>query len=204
MKKDIKGVILFGDSVFFGIGASHRNKSCSRILKSKLKGIPVFIKARNSDSTREGKEKLKRDVLRDGFSHIIILFGNNDCRLVDVNTPRVSLEEYKANLKDMIGLIKEKKLKVILSNLQPIDSEGFYKSLPDQKRFIKMDDTPYNWHKRYSDVCYEAAKEEGIPLLDIRSALEKEKTDILTSDGLHPNDYGHRIIADKIFGLLMR
>ncbi len=204
MKECIKGIILFGDSVFFGIGASHRNKGCARILKKEFINAPVLIKARSFDSSKEGVEKLESVLAREGFSHVVLLFGNNDCRLVGVNTPRVPLKEFRANLKEMVKTIKAKRLNVLLANLQPIDSEGFYKSLPGQKEFIKMDESPYSWHKRYSDVCNDIANEEDIQLLDIRVALEKEKNNILAADGLHPNDYGHRIIASHIFKLLMR
>lgn len=204
IKEKVKGVILFGDSVFFGIGASHWNKGCARILKKRLKGTPVFVKARNFDSTREGKIKLETEVsTKGGFSHIVIFFGNNDCRLVAVNTPRVDLDEFKSNLKYMIKTVRGVNLQVILSNLQPIDSKLFYRTLPDQKAFIRMEETPYLWHKRYSEACREVAMQEGVCLVDIHSVLKEQKEKILASDGLHPNDEGHMIIADKIFEALM-
>ncbi|OGX17207.1 MAG: hypothetical protein A3K83_03755 [Omnitrophica WOR_2 bacterium RBG_13_44_8b] len=71
------------------------------------------------------------------------------------------------------------------------------------KKFIAMTDTPYEWHKRYSDICEEVSRLEEIPLLNIRVKLEQKKNAALASDGLHPNDLGHKIIAQTIFEFLI-
>lgn len=198
----INGLILFGDSVLFGTGASSRDNGCGRILRSLTK-IPILIKGRNNDSSKDGLARLESDVLKRGqYSHVILLFGNNDCRLVGINKPLVDLENYRTNLSDMIKQVKNAGKSAIISNLQPIESEGFYKTYPQMKQFISMTESPYQWHKRYSDVCEEISRSERIPLLNIRSKLEPRTNEVLASDGLHPNDLGHKIIAQTIFELL--
>ncbi len=198
----MKGLVLFGDSIFFGTGASKRTKGCGKILKSILQ-FPVLIKGRNRDSTREGLERLESDaVKRNGFSHVIVLFGNNDCRFIGVNQALVDFTEYRSNLCTMINRIKSAGKIPLISNLQPIDSEAFYKVHPETKKFVAIDETPYGWQKRYSDICEEVAGDKKAPLIDIRVKLEARKDEILASDGLHPNDLGHRIIADAILKTL--
>ena len=76
-----KKIILFGDSVLFGAGSSHRGKGCGRVLRDMLRDNHVLIKARNKDTTREGLQRLAFDVLSDNTpADVIVLFGNNDCR----------------------------------------------------------------------------------------------------------------------------
>ena len=196
------GIILFGDSVFFGTGATNRNNGCGRILRAL--GVNVLIKGRNGETTREGLKRLEADVLKkNGYSHAILLFGNNDCKLIGVNKALIDLKEYRDNLSEMIHRIKLSGKIPLISNLQPIDSEGFYKAYPEIKKFIAMKDTPYQWHKKYSDICAEIAKSERIQLLNVRSRLEERKEEVLASDGLHPNDLGHKIIAETIFKTLI-
>ena len=104
----ITGIILFGDSVLCGTGASCRQYGCGKLLKYSLSNMPVLIKGRNRDTTRDGLERLQTNVLdQESYSHVIVLFGNNDCRLVEQNKPSISLEEYKSNLHKMIQHIKK-------------------------------------------------------------------------------------------------
>lgn len=205
LNKKLTGVILFGDSVLFGTGATARNKGCGRILKNFFKDIPVIIKGRNRDTTQDGLQRLKVDVLNEAIcSHVIVLFGNNDCRLIDVDTSKISLEEYQNNLIKIIEQIINRNKIPILSNLQPINSELFYKTLPDMVKFVKRIDSPYSWHEKYSLVCNKVAAERNIKLADIRSELKKSESRVISNDGLHPNDLGHEVIAQKFADILMQ
>ena len=195
-KSSLRGVILFGDSVLFGTGASHRKFGCGRILRTLL-DIPVIIKGKNNETSRDGLKRIARDALQeDKASHVIILFGNNDCRLMDFDKAIVGTEEYRKNLIEMIRLVKSRNKTPIISNLQPIDSSLFRKTLPDvAKLMIKI--TPYASHKKYSDICNQIADSEDISLADIRSGLEGNSKETLAADGIHPNDTGHKIIAEE-------
>ena len=196
-------IILFGDSVLFGTGASHRNFGCGRILRSLLSDIEVVIKGRNDDTTYQGLERLNRDVLlRNGPAFVIILFGNNDCRLNASDKAIVSLTEYKDNLAKIISIIKSNNKVPIISNLQPIDSELFYKSLPHIKKFMINISSPRDWHEKYSCACEGIAKQTNIKLADIRSVLLEHGRDVISQDGLHPNNLGHKIIAEKFSEVL--
>ncbi len=199
----INKVILFGDSVLFGTGASERNLGCGRILKTLLPRIPVIIKGRNRDTTEDALQRLSADVLADeGTAAVIILFGNNDCRLKSVDEPIVSLPEYEENLERIIARIRSNKKIPILSNLQPIDSRMSYKTLPDMKKFMVNIDSPKEWQREYSLACGKVAEREDVKLADIMTMLDKRGNDVLSEDGLHPNDEGHRMIALKFFEVL--
>ena len=197
----ISRLLMFGDSVFFGYGASDKERGCGRLLKKKI-DIPVVIKAKNNDTTADAMKRL--DAFRgSGYSHAVILFGNNDSRLVGVNTSSVPLRQYEENLVRLLEFFKKNSIVPLLCNLQPLDNDGFFRTLPEIKKFIAMDDTPYTWHRRYSDACENIARKMSVGLIDIRSALEARRDEAMYADGLHPNDLGHEIIAGKIYESVM-
>ncbi len=195
----ISKIILFGDSVLFGIGASQRNYGCGRILRELLKNTHIIILGgRNRNTTRDGLQRLHDDILKyTEPAYVIILFGNNDCRLKGIDEPMVSLFEYKENLKKMIKEIKTNAKIPILSNLQPIDSSMVYKTLPDMRKLIVNIDSPREWHDKYNLICNQLATEECIKLADINSVLNRYGHNVIAGDGLHPNDFGHKIIAQE-------
>lgn len=193
----LKGVICFGDSVIFGTGATNRNLGCGRVLRSLLKR-PVLIRGKNNDTSRDALKRLKNDVLiKQEYSHVIVLFGNNDCKLVSVDTPCVSLIEYKDNLLKIINSIRQSGKTTLLSNLPPITNTGFSKSLPQIKKLMINIKSPSEWHKKYSDILSEVADSCYVKLIDIHSKLQSFKKRVMSEDGLHPNDFGHKVIAHE-------
>lgn len=195
----MKSIFLFGDSVFFGVGATSRDKGCGKLLKKNI-NTPVFIKSRSLETSRDGLQRIERDILAkaDPDSSIIIMFGNNDCCFNEKNSPLVGLEEYRNNLKEIIRRIRLSSNIPFLCNLQPISSEGFFKLFPNMKNLEGSYLAPDLWQKKYSDVCGDISCEEKITLIDIRTALEKSKDLMFAEDGLHPNDAGHKVIALEI------
>lgn len=208
--KKLKGLVLFGDSVFFGIGASNRDLGCGRLLKSML-GIPVLIKSRNRDTSVDALTRIKACRWdKNIFSHVIIMFGNNDCRLIDINRTQVEIKEYRNNLQAIVAWFQDNGFSPLLTNLQPINNDGFQRHLSSKQYSIfsvtqsLTKETPYSWQKKYSDACEETAKVTGVLLVDIRTPLEKLGKEIMARDGLHPNDLGHRVVAETIGNFVNR
>lgn len=204
-KKD-KKIILFGDSVFLGLGATKRDLGCGKLLKYMFL-YPVLIKSGNRDTTEDALTRLKKDIITEKCNikvYVIIMFGNNDCRLIAINKAQVDLASYRNNLKRIVADIRENGMTPLIVNLQPIDDALFLKNLPKIQRDIVIateaisSETPYTWQKKYSDICFDVAKEEKVVLIDIRTPLEKIVGDIMSSEGTHPNDLGHRIIGERI------
>ncbi len=194
-----KGAILFGDSVFFGIGASSKDNGCGRQLK-KIVRFPIFIKSRNLDTSKDGLNRLNNNILElSDIKAIVIMFGNNDCRIdKQQNYPNVELKEYKINLAKMVEKIKSASKLPLICNLQPISSEGYFRVFPEARNHTGVYSMPSSWQEKYSYLCNELSVEENIPLVDIRTPLKKDIESILAQDGLHPNDLGHCIIAKEL------
>jgi lysophospholipase L1-like esterase len=197
-KKEIdKGLLLFGDSIFFGIGASTRHNGCGYLLKQLLE-MPVEIRSCPGTATDYAVENLEKRVLKNPKEHVLILFGNNDCRISDDGKPYIEKEKFADNLSLIVDSMKKNKLKPILCNLQPIDNNLYYKQYPIIKKYKKMTGLPIEWQNGYSELTKKIAKDMNIHYIDIRSVLEKNFDKIVSKDGLHPNDFGHELIAKTI------
>lgn len=202
MTGTIRGVILFGDSIFAGTGATDRQHGCGKLLKDALE-VPVSIRSRNRETSTLGLRRIGPDVLQQSqYSHVLVLFGNNDCWLDSSMTPAVSTDQFAVNLKHILSTIHHNRQWPLVCNLQPIDNEKFFWAFPEYQRLRVMKLDPYVWQKKYSDQVEVVSRELGVRIVDIRSALEKEAGVATANDGLHPNDRGHEIIATTILDTL--
>lgn len=110
--------------------------------------------------------------------YVLIQFGHNDMKAVDVAT-------YKNNLKTYTAALAEKHAQVVLvTQVQRRTFEGM---------------TITNSHRGYPDAVREVAKEENLPLIDLHAmskvfyeALGPEKSLLAfkPGDGTHHNAYG--------------
>jgi len=186
-----------------GMGASTRDNNCSKIIKTAI-NIPVALRARNRETSRDGLTRLSRDVLMGPECyHVIVLFGNNDSWLRDDDRPEVSLAEFEQNLNTMISQIRHNGQAPILLNLQPLDRDKFLKRFPiyrDKMKLLGSD--PVTWQKQYSELVQNLAAKGRVDFIDIRTPMEKEITSCIGDDGLHPNDLGHKLIAEVVLGYL--
>lgn len=201
----MNGLIIFGDSVLAGTGASDRELGCAKLVKSALK-IPVSLRARNWNTSRDGLDRLEEDVIKQPqFSHVLILFGNNDGWLIGPGQHKVPLEEFRENLFELLSRIKNNNQFPLLCNLQLIDQTTFMRKFPELNEYRKcMKLTAEQIHSQYSDAIGEVANKSGFDLIDIRSRLKHSPEKYITEDGIHPNDEGHKIIADVILQYIQK
>ncbi len=204
IRKDIKGIIFIGGSVVAGRGVKNRSLGFASIIKRELK-IPVLIKGKSYLTSGDILNIIRRYIIYKpaDYSHIILLSGNNDSRLVDINTPAISAEQFKRNLIDIILTLHEHNKEIIICNLQPLSDEQIAKiHLQMAKALTLKNFTPHTWHKQYSDACEEVAKEMNVEFINIRAPLEKSKEEVIADYCLDPNALGHSIVAKTILNKL--
>ena len=201
----MKGIICFGDSILAGTGVSSREKGCAKRMKDLL-NIPVALRGRNRDTSRDGLSRFGRDVTdNDRYSHVLIQFGNNDCWIREGGQPDVPFEQFLENIEAMVEKIRQKGMVPVLLNLQPLDSVKFLNSFPEYSEKEKtLSISPFEWQKKYSDGLGQIASRLHVDLIDIRSPLQERLADAIGMDGLHPSDFGHELIADTILTHLKR
>jgi lysophospholipase L1-like esterase len=194
----VSGVILFGDSIFAGLGASEREFSCAKMFKNKI-GVKVLLKGRNGDTSCDALKRIEKDVLaHKNYSHVLVLFGNNDGWPDEKGRRKVTISDFKSNLNMFVKKIKSNDQCPVLCNLQPIDGANFYKNFPQYSHLKKIVDDPQKWQKKYSDEVLSIATSLNVSYIDIRSALLSHDGVLLSLDGIHPNDQGHKIIYHSL------
>lgn len=137
-------------------------------------GQPILNAGRGGDTTSSALERLEDDVLTKDPKIVIVLLGGNDYLR---RTPK---EEIFKNLNTIIGRIQAKGAVVVLVEVRARLIAGGYKG-----EFKRL-----------------AAQRGAILVPDVmRSILGKAD---LMYDGIHPNDGGYQIMAERIYQGMMR
>ena len=167
-------VVVFGDSLTAGVGASSASDSYGAYLAQSL-GVTVINKGVGGDTTITALDRLQSDVLdlSPKPEIAIVLLGGND--LFD-GIPQTDTEK---NLNTIINKIQAKGIKVILLGLSNVyfpDYENMFQSIAAEK-----------------NIGYVRAILDGI--------INAED---LMNDLKHPNSDGYRLVAQRIEPTLER
>jgi acyl-CoA thioesterase-1 len=169
-------ILILGDSLTEGYGLSKEN-AYPYLLEQKLneKYAPKKFQVTNagiSGSTSASGPSRLRWHLKNPTDLVLLVLGAND------GLRGQSVEKMKDNLLAMIKILKEKKIKVILVGMK----------------------LPLNYGKEYTSafekVFPDLAKQEKIPLIPFLLEGVAGKQDLNLPDHVHPNEKGHKIVAD--------
>lgn len=204
-------IVAFGDST-----TAKRDdlEVYSEILSRELRieGAPVRVMNAGipKNTTADARVRFQADVLDKNPQLLIIQLGINDSA-VDVwedpprKNPRVSLQEFSDNLEYFITTAQERGIRVVLMTPNPLrwtpTLVGLYGKLPyvvDDPQGLNVTSRPYVARVR------EIAGKHKLELIDVHATLEdgeklhgRPVSDYL-SDGIHPNQKGHRLVADLL------
>lgn len=184
---DVK-VVCFGDSVTGVYYHTGGRRAYTDMVEIGLKQLypDATITAINAGisghTTVNALSRIQKDVLDHKPDVVTVKFGLNDMT-------RVSLDDYRANLKTIVTMCREIEAEVILCTPNSVlDTVG----------------RPTAKLEQYAAVVREVAKEMETPLADCYEAFQairaKNSLDwsFLMSDAIHPNMDGHKVIAETI------
>ena len=152
-------------------------------------------------------------------------FGGNDCDFnwkmiadepASSHTPKTVLDSFKEQFVSLIERVRKLGSRPVILSLPPIDSAAYFSFI---SRFMN-DEQKLNvlkwleriggdisiitrWHETYNRVLFEISESTDTPIIDITTPFENYDGDamsLMCSDGIHPNAYGHELIADSIVG----
>ena len=155
----------------------------------------------------------------------LLEFGGNDCDFnwkmiadepASDHTPKTVLDSFKEQFISLIERVRELGSKPVILSLPPIDSVAYFSFI---SRFMN-DEQKSNvlkwleriggdisiitrWHEAYNRVLFEISDSTDTPIIDITTPFENYDGDamsLMCSDGIHPNAFGHKLIADSIVG----
>eukprot|EP00568_Trieres_chinensis_P007312 CAMPEP_0183308736 /NCGR_PEP_ID=MMETSP0160_2-20130417/22429_1 /TAXON_ID=2839 ORGANISM="Odontella Sinensis, Strain Grunow 1884" /NCGR_SAMPLE_ID=MMETSP0160_2 /ASSEMBLY_ACC=CAM_ASM_000250 /LENGTH=306 /DNA_ID=CAMNT_0025472621 /DNA_START=113 /DNA_END=1033 /DNA_ORIENTATION=- len=155
----------------------------------------------------------------------VVFFGANDASHPELNARQhVPLERYKANLKEIIGMVKEAtggRAKAIVVGPPPVDHAGRLryqverygdKATGELERTLELSG-------KYAAAASEVAKEVGVPYLDLWGEMQQEASSPVTkgdqdetcekeepwarylSDGLHFSREGNNFVGECLLQL---
>ncbi len=192
-------ILFFGDS----ITALRKNvTAASELFAARYPRHVIVNKGVGGNDTGLARERFQKDVLDERPDVLIFSFGCNDAA-IDVwkgkTTPRLTIEEYLANLQFFIDSMRAIDAAMIfftpppmilLDNLKP-----YYGGEPYLTRgFNFMLD-------RFIAAAKELMAKEKIPVADVNAAFreitgnDEGKLAAFIPDGLHPNSEGQEIIC---------
>ncbi len=133
---------------------------------------------------------------REGEEAIFIFaFGANDSVFMSgKNEFRVPKDRFVSNLQSILDQAMRISKKIILLNITPVD-EALCASRYEGKDKLRLNENI----EEYNALIVGLAQKSGILLVDVYSAYTNVNyKDLLSEDGLHPNEKGHQLIFEKI------
>ncbi len=206
------GIVMFGDSTTALRRGQVEKVYAERVLEALKDGSPdvsVHNAGVGSNTTRNARDRLAKDVLAYKPRVVVIQFGINDAA-VDVwreppaTASRVSLADYEANLRWIIGELRQQQVKPVLMTTNPTrwtdTLRGLYGKPPYRPDDADGFDAPVLSH--YNEGVRRLASELAVPLVDIHAAFTAKGPDALLLDGMHPNDKGHQLVAELLLPVI--
>ncbi|XP_036027353.1 isoamyl acetate-hydrolyzing esterase 1 homolog isoform X5 [Onychomys torridus] len=138
---------------------------------------------------------------------VTIFFGANDCSLKDENPKQhVPLDEYSANLRDMVQYLRSVDIpgeRIILITPPPLYEAAWEKECT--LKGCKLNRL-HSVAGEYANACLTVARDCGTDVLDLWTLMQKDKQDFSSylSDGLHLSPMGNEFLFSNLWPLLVK
>lgn len=190
------------------------------LLQHKLNGI-IRNTAKFGNTLIKGVTKLRNDVLNDHPDIVLIEYGGNDCDFnwnevasnPDIeHKPKTDFATFENKLKETLDFLKSNKITPILMTLPPLNADRYLKWISHNDplaetnilKYIGSVTKIYWWQEKYSSAIQKIAEETHTKWIDVRGAFLQypDFTKFICLDGIHPNEDGHKIIANKVMDFI--
>lgn len=166
--------------------------------------------------TNHARERFRDEVLAHAPDVVVIQFGINDAA-IDVwkdppaTEPRVSVTAYEQNLRHFIDVLNKQHTRVILMTPNPLRWTRKLLDRYGKPPYQPNDVSGFNTVlATYVDTVRGIAATADVTLVDVAQGFEQyaaeegQSVDDLLLDGMHPNERGHRLIADLLLDVLTK
>jgi acyl-CoA thioesterase-1 len=179
-----KTIIFFGDSITAGYGLS-MEEAYPNLIQKKIDSLGLSYEVINAGLSGEasagGLDRI--DWILKGKPDIFVLeLGGND------GLRGLNIEETEANLKAMIDKVRaaNSNTKILLAGMQIPPNLG------------------QEYTKAFRNVFPKVAKDKNVELILFLLENVGGDTKLNQSDGIHPNTSGHKIVAETVWGYLVK
>lgn len=220
-------VTALGDSLTKGVVLNEGNNRYSLIDHSYIEIISRELDLRVNNYGKFGSTIQMGDTMVSRHSQEIadsdytfIEYGGNDCdfdwlKIADSPSedylPNTTLDDFKKYFLRLINKVRELGSKPVILSLPPILSDSYFsffsRLMSDEQKKNVIDwlggdvGIISRWHESYNRALFMIANESNTPIIDITTPFDTYRGDITSlycSDGIHPNDKGHKLIASTI------
>lgn len=183
-------LIVFGDSITaLGTWGKTVAENCN---------MRFFNGAKGGITSAEGLERFETFVASRNPDFVTLCFGMNDLLMVKKDTPKVTPEDFKENMKSLVEKTKNIGAVPILLTTNTLDVNVFYAS-QGQDKSLYGDRDILKWLDTYNDMTRAVAEETGCHLVDLRAECGKyEISQVVKADGIHLSENGNRIFAEAV------
>jgi lysophospholipase L1-like esterase len=214
MKENFR-LVAFGDSTTAPRGPVKTYADCLRNdLSAKGLAVDVVNAGVGGNTTEDARMRFEKAVLAHQPTLTVIQFGINDSAVNVWDNPpatlsRVPISRYVANLEYFIESLRKQNSQVILMTPNSLRWTVALKTLYGKAPYHPDDPDGFNVPLRpYVEGVRMLAHKKSLPLIDIYAAFQEyEKSqpmDDLLLDGMHPNDKGHRLVADRLIAEILK
>ncbi len=224
MKMIRQGISIWGDSIAKGVifdeargrYSVYRDNCVLRLSRNADCEIENFSVMGNT--SQQALNRMEGQHFSKG-NYAVIEFGGNDCDLdwkateEHPETPqfgRVPLESFSDNLRRMIARVRENDMIPVLVTPPPLVAQRYFdwvtKNLNPARVLKYLGDVEaiYRWQERYALMIRRVAAQERVKVLDVRDLFLSQRnfTDLMCVDGIHPNPTAHALMYDAFAGML--
>lgn len=221
----ISEVSIWGDSIGKSVmfdEARNRHVICRDNYEELIRaqGIEVKNYARIGCTAPMGEELMTEERLGEGGVAVIEFGGNDsdiDWRAVSEDPERelfpakVSIADFKAALSTMVARARAHGMRPILVTPLPLVAERYFEwvsrglNRPNILKYLGASEFIYRWQERYDIAARVVASETRTRLFDIRTRFLQEKRldELMSIDGIHPNERGHLLIKGEVSAFLV-
>lgn len=198
-------IVAFGDST---TAARPGVTVYSQLLAQELPGegsqYTIINAGVGGNTTAMAAARFEKDVLAAKPQIVVIQFGINDAAIdvwknPPVKAPRVDLREYQQNLTYFITELKNRRIRPILMTPNPLRWTDKMRRMYGKPPYRPEDPEGFDFMvAQYAQSMRAIAEKNHVEIVDVRQAFITEGADKLLPDGIHPNDAGHRLVADLL------
>ena len=204
-----KKVIFLGDSITQNavINSEDFKGFISLLEENVNQNIELIGKGIGGDKVSDLLTRYRDDVIKLNPDIVFIYIGINDVwHKYDYGTG-TDIDLYENGLRQIINDLKENGVEIILCTPTVIGENKGEFTLVNQFKDIETMEIMNNDLDDYSDVIRKLSKEFDTKLLDLRKIFmqfisennpENKSKGVLTTDGVHLNNLGSKLIADEM------
>ncbi len=187
-------LVCIGDSLTYGY-AIFRKDCWVELIRNKL-NIDIINRGVNGDTTAGMLSRSYQDVIQSTPTHVIIMGGSNDF------IANRSLNLVQENIEQLVNEAIENNIVPILGIEPPIDKVLAQRKWTDAVDYDQINSVLSD----YRNWIIKFAEDNNVHYIDFHGCflglLKSKDPRELYVDGLHPNPYGHTVMANCVIELL--